>query len=203
MATYNTTAAIDAMLRANSAPVEAEMQAAKNNYDAAVKRLEAQRAAEDAQAYRSFERQKRELPQVMAANGAQGGMVDSAIASMQNNYMNNRNARALQMQDDLADHQLNYDNNMLQLRAKLAAYQQQAAADKAEAQYRRLKGSGGGDDDVSPNIDAANDMATELLEKAKSDAGKLQFDMLRRFGGGNYNSSSRNSVGRTNVYQEV
>jgi len=148
MATYNTTAAIDAMLRANSAPVEAEMQAAKNNYDAAVKRLEAQRAAEDAQAYRSFERQKRELPQIMAANGAQGGMVDSAIASMQNNYMNNRNARALQMQDDLADHQLNYDNNMLQLRAKLAAYQQQAAADKAEAQYRRLKGSGN-DEEVS------------------------------------------------------
>ena len=203
MATYNTTAAIDAMLRANSAPVEAEMQAAQNNYDAAVKRLEAQRAAEDAQAYRSFERQKRELPEVMAANGAQGGMVDSAVASMENNYMNNRNARALQLADNLADQQLNYDNNMLQLRAKLAAYQQQAAADKAEAQYRRLKGSGGGDDDVSPNIDAANDMATEFWKKAKSDAGKLQFDMLRRFGGGNYNSSSHNSVGRTNVYQEV
>jgi len=162
MATYNTTAAIDAMLRANSAPVEAEMQAAKNNYDAAVKRLEAQRAAEDAQAYRSFERQKRELPQIMAANGAQGGMVDSAIASMQNNYMNNRNARALQMQDDLADHQLNYDNNMLQLRAKLAAYQQQAAADKAEAQYRRLKGSGGGAADAAIT-DTKKNMLKQML----------------------------------------
>lgn len=139
MATYNTTAAIDAMLRANSAPVEAEMQAAQNNYDAAVKRLEAQRAAEDAQAYRSFERQKRELPEVMAANGAQGGMVDSAVASMENNYMNNRNARAMQLADNLADQQLNYDNNMLQLRAKLAAYQQQAEADKAELAYLALK----------------------------------------------------------------
>ena len=135
MATYNSTAAIDAILRANSAPVEAEMQAAQNNYDAAVKRLEAQKAAEDAQAYRSFERQKRELPEVMAMNGAQGGMVDSAVASMENNYMNNRNARALQLADNLADQRLNHDNAMLQLRAKLAAYQQQAEADKAELAY--------------------------------------------------------------------
>lgn len=139
MATYNSTAAIDAILRANSAPVEAEMQAAQNNYDAAVKRLEAQKAAEDAQAYRSFERQKRELPEVMAMNGAQGGMVDSAVASMENNYMNNRNARALQLADNLADQQLNHDNAMLQLRAKLAAYQQQAEADKAELAYATAK----------------------------------------------------------------
>ena len=139
MATYNSTAAIDAILRANSVPVEAEMQAAQNNYDAAVKRLEAQKAAEDAQAYRSFERQKRELPEVMAMNGAQGGMVDSAVASMENNYMNNRNARALQLADNLADQQLNHDNAMLQLRAKLAAYQQQALADKAEAAYAAAK----------------------------------------------------------------
>ena len=139
MATYNSTAAIDAILRANTAPVEAEMQAAQNNYDAAVKRLEAQKAAEDAQAYRSFERQKRELPEVMAMNGAQGGMVDSAVASMENNYMNNRNARALQLADNLADQQLNHDNAMLQLRAKLAAYQQEAEADKAELAYATAK----------------------------------------------------------------
>ncbi|MBQ4093791.1 MAG: hypothetical protein IJC61_01980 [Oscillospiraceae bacterium] len=201
MATYNTTAAIDAMLRANSAPVEAEMQAAKNNYDAAVKRLEAQRAAEDAQAYRSFERQKRELPQVMAANGAQGGMVDSAIASMQNNYMNNRNARALQMQDDLAEHQLNYDNNMLQLRAKLAAYQQQAAADKAEAQYRRLKGSGGGDLSDAPVVanGTANETMTNLLKKAKTDEQNARLDLMQNLGrGGYYDMGSMGGAGSYN-----
>lgn len=184
MATYNSTAAIDAILRANTAPVEAEMQAAQNNYDAAVKRLEAQKAAEDAQAYRSFERQKRELPEVMAMNGAQGGMVDSAVASMENNYMNNRNARALQLADNLADQQLNHDNAMLQLRAKLAAYQQQAAAEKAEAQYNAAKGGGGGGDDPADNTPKTQeDIYNSMKDKAKDDAANALANLARSLGG--------------------
>ena len=136
---YQTEAAIEAMLRAQRAPVEAEMQAAENARAAAEARLRQQAEAENAQAYRSFERQKRELPEVMAAHGAQGGMVDSAVASMENNYMNNRNARALQLADNLADQQLEHDNAMLALRAKLSGYEQQAAADRAGAQYKALK----------------------------------------------------------------
>ena len=183
MATYNSTAAIDAILRANTAPVEAEMQAAQNNYDAAVKRLEAQKAAEDAQAYRSFERQKRELPEVMAMNGAQGGMVDSAVASMENNYMNNRNARALQLADNLADQQLNHDNAMLQLRAKLAAYQQQALADKAEAQYNAAKGSGGGNNPADNTPKTQEDIYNSIKDKAKDDAANALDNLVRSLGG--------------------
>ena len=200
MATYNTTAAIDAMLRANSAPVEAEMQAAQNNYEAAIRRLEAQKAAEDAQAYRSFERQKRELPEVMAANGAQGGMVDSAVASMENNYMNNRNARALQLADNLADQQLNYDNNMLSLRAQLAAYQQQAAADKAEAEYKKLYSGGGGggdveDDDANkPKPKTEEEIREMLLNNARNVAANT-LNTLQNNMGGYYTMGSQSGAG--------
>lgn len=136
MATFNTNAAIDSYYEGQKAPINAQMENTTASYEAALDKLNQSKAQADADAYRSYRRQQMEMPGLMRSNGNHGGMVDSAVASLLNKYNSKKAARGIQLQGNIADQTLSYNNNMNELRGKLAQYDQMANADKAELAYR-------------------------------------------------------------------
>jgi len=132
MASYSTTAAIDAYYNGQKAPINAQIETAGNDYQAALARLEQTKKAQDAENYRSYVRQQNEIPGLMRAAGNNGGMVDSAVASLANAYNQARANRAMEFENNRANQDLDYTNRLAQLRAQLAQYDQMANADKAE-----------------------------------------------------------------------
>ena len=131
MASYNNTASIDAYYQGQKAPINAQIETAGNDYQAALARLEQAKKTQDAENYRSYVRQQNELPALMRASGNNGGMVDSAVASLANAYNQARANRSMEFENNRANQDLEYTNRLAELRAKLAQYDQMAAADKA------------------------------------------------------------------------
>lgn len=113
-------------------PVNAQIEQAGNDYQAALDRLKAMKEQADAENYRSYVRQQNELPGLMRASGNNGGMVDSAVASLANAYNQARAKRGLEYEANAASQGLDYNNRLAELRAKLAQYDQMAGADRAE-----------------------------------------------------------------------
>lgn len=144
MASYSSKEAIDAYYEGQKAPVNAEMENTTAAYEEALKRLQQQKEQSDADAYRSYVRQQRELPAIMRAQGNHGGMVDSAVASLLNKYNQGRANRGLQLNAGTSDQTLQYNAQMNNLRAKLAQYEQQAAAAKAELEAQQSAARRGG-----------------------------------------------------------
>ena len=132
MASFNSNAAIEAYYQGQKAPVNAQIETAGNDYQAALARLEQTKKAQDAENYRSYVRQQNELPGLMRASGNNGGMVDSAVASLANAYNQARANRAMEFENNRANQDLDYTNRLAQLRAQLAQYDQEANAAKAE-----------------------------------------------------------------------
>ena len=132
MASFNSNAAIEAYYQGQKAPVNAQIETAGNDYQAALARLEQTKKAQDAENYRSYVRQQNELPGLMRASGNNGGMVDSAVASLANAYNQARANRAMEFENNRADQDLSYTNRLAELRAKLAQYDQEANAAKAD-----------------------------------------------------------------------
>lgn len=132
MPSYTNNASIEAYYRGMKEPVNAQITQAGNDYEAALKRLEQTKATQDAENYRSYVRQQQELPGIMRASGNNGGMVDSAVASLANAYNQARAKRSLEYEGNRADQDLDYNNRLAALRAQLAQYDQMANADKAE-----------------------------------------------------------------------
>lgn len=127
-----TNESIDAYYEGQRKPVEAQMENTTAEYEAALAKLQQQKEAADADAYRSYVRQQHELPGIMRAQGNHGGMVDSAVASLLNKYNQGRADRGVQLNASTGDQTLQYNANMNSLRAKLAQLEQQANAEKAE-----------------------------------------------------------------------
>lgn len=127
-----TNESIDAYYEGQRKPVEAEIENATAAYEAALAKLQQQKEAADADAYRSYVRQQHEMPGILRAQGNHGGMVDSAVASLLNKYNQGRADRGLQLGANTADQTLQYNANVNSLRAKLAQLEQQALAEKAE-----------------------------------------------------------------------
>lgn len=127
-----TNESIDAYYEGQRKPVEAEIENATAAYEAALAKLQQQKEAADADAYRSYVRQQHEMPGILRAQGNHGGMVDSAVASLLNKYNQGRADRGLQLGANTADQTLQYNANVNSLRAKLAQLEQQANAEKAE-----------------------------------------------------------------------
>lgn len=132
MPSYTNNASIEAYYRGMKEPVNAQIEQAGNDYEAALKRLEQTKATQDAENYRSYVRQQQELPGIMRASGNNGGMVDSAVASLANAYNQARAKRSLEYEGNRANQDLDYNNRLAALRAQLAQYDQMANADKAE-----------------------------------------------------------------------
>lgn len=130
MASFNNNASIEAYYNAQKAPVNAQITQAGNDYQAALDRLQKMKEQQDAENYRSYVRQQQELPGLMRASGNNGGMVDSAVASLANAYNQARANRAMEYEGNVAQNDLDYNNQMASLRAQLAQYDQMAAADK-------------------------------------------------------------------------
>ena len=128
---FGSTAAIDAYYQGMKEPVNAQITQANNDYQAALDRLQRMKENDDAQLYRSYVRQQQEIPGLMRASGNNGGMVDSAIASLANQYNRARADRSLNYEADVAGQDLDYNNRIAALRGQLAQYEQQANADKA------------------------------------------------------------------------
>ena len=131
MPSYTNNASIEAYYRGMKEPVNAQIEQAGNDYQAALNRLEQTKATQDAENYRSYVRQQQELPGIMRASGNNGGMVDSAVASLANAYNQARANRSMELEQNRADQDLQYTNRLAELRAKLAQYDQMANADKA------------------------------------------------------------------------
>lgn len=131
MPNYTNNASIEAYYQGMKEPVNAQITQAGNDYEAALKRLEQTKATQDAENYRSYVRQQQELPGIMRASGNNGGMVDSAVASLANAYNQARAKRSLEYEGNRANQDLDYNNRLAALRAQLAQYDQMAAADKA------------------------------------------------------------------------
>mgnify|MGYP003289624038 CR=1 FL=1 len=138
MATYNTEKSINAYYEGMKAPVNAEIDNAKANYDNAIRRLEENKADADAAAYRNLRRQQVEMPGILRANGSNGGMVDSSVASLNNNYLKNKAGRVTALQGNIANETLGYNEKLNNLRAQLTKYEQQANADKYELHNKKL-----------------------------------------------------------------
>lgn len=132
MPSYTNNASIEAYYQGMKEPVNAQIEQAGNDYEAALKRLEQTKATQDAENYRSYVRQQQELPGIMRASGNNGGMVDSAVASLANAYNQARAKRSLEYEGNRANQDLDYNNRLAALRAQLAQYDQMANADKAE-----------------------------------------------------------------------
>ena len=132
MPSYTNNASIEAYYQGMKEPVNAQITQAGNDYEAALKRLEQTKATQDAENYRSYVRQQQELPGIMRASGNNGGMVDSAVASLANAYNQARAKRSLEYEGNRANQDLDYNNRLAALRAQLAQYDQMANADKAE-----------------------------------------------------------------------
>jgi hypothetical protein len=132
MPSYTNNASIEAYYRGMKEPVNAQIEQAGNDYQAALNRLEQTKATQDAENYRSYVRQQQELPGIMRASGNNGGMVDSAVASLANAYNQARAKRSLEYEGNRANQDLDYNNRLAALRAQLAQYDQMANADKAE-----------------------------------------------------------------------
>lgn len=128
---FKNEAAVNEYYAGQKAPVEAELQNAQASYEAAIKRLKEQKAAEDAAAYRSYMRQQIELPGIMRAQGNHGGMVDSAVAGLANKYNQGRANRSVALNTNLANQELQNTQTQNSLRAKLAQLEQEAAAQRA------------------------------------------------------------------------
>lgn len=131
--------AVDAQLAANLAPIRAQMQINRREYDLAKQRLDANRDEALRQAYVESRMQQRNLPQQLARTGYNGGLAESTMAGLANTYMNNRNALELQHADDLADLEFEKYKADMELNAMIAQAQ-------AEAEASRLasRSSGGG-----------------------------------------------------------
>lgn len=136
MPAYTNNKSIDAYYNAMKEPVKAQMSAAGADYKYNTNELKKTKEGQDAQAYRSLQRQLRTLPEEMAASGAQGGMVDSGLAYIKNRYLSGRNDRAMQYNTDYGALTRDYENTMTGLRGQLAQYEQMAKADKAELNYQ-------------------------------------------------------------------
>lgn len=128
---FLTTDAIDSYYRGMKEPVNAEITQAGNDYQAALQRLQQMKEQQDAENYRSYVRQQTEIPGLMRASGNNGGMVDSAVASLANAYNQARAKRSLEYEANRANQDLDYNNRLAELRAKLMQYDQLANADKA------------------------------------------------------------------------
>lgn len=139
MPAYTNNKSIDAYYNAMKEPVKAQMTQVENDYAYNQKQLDKAKRENDAQAYRSLQRQLRTLPEEMSASGAQGGMVDSGLAFIKNRYLQGRNDRDAQLASDKAALQKDYTNTMTGLRGQLSAYEQQAKADRAELEYQNAK----------------------------------------------------------------
>ena len=131
MASFNSNEAINAYYQGMKEPVNAQITQANNDYQAALQRLQQMKEQQDAENYRSYVRQQTELPGIMRASGNNGGMVDSAVASLANAYNQARAKRAMEFEGNVADRDLDYTNKLASLRAELAKYDQMANADKA------------------------------------------------------------------------
>lgn len=131
MPTFLSNEAIDNYYRGMKEPVNAEITQAGSDYQAALNRLQQMKEQQDAENYRSYARQQAELPGLMRASGNNGGMVDSAVASLANAYNQARAKRALEYENNRANQDLDYNNRLAELNAKLTQYDQLAAADKA------------------------------------------------------------------------
>lgn len=123
---------IDQYYNAMKEPVNAQITQAGNDYQAALQRLQAMKEQQDAENYRSYVRQQNELPGLMRASGNNGGMIDSAVASLANAYNQARAKRGLEYEANAASQGLDYNNRLAELRAKLSQYDQMAGADRAE-----------------------------------------------------------------------
>jgi len=159
MASFNSNAAIDAYYQGQKAPVNAQIETAGNDYQAALARLEQNKKTQDAENYRSYVRQQNELPGLMRASGNNGGMVDSAVASLANAYNQARANRAMEFETNKANQDLDYNNRLATLRAQLAQYDQQAAADKANlaAKLASSRARGKKTEDEEPEVTGGNE----------------------------------------------
>ena len=144
MASFNNNASIEAYYQGMKEPVNAQITQANNDYQAALDRLQKMKDTQDAENYRSYVRQQKEIPGIMRASGNNGGMVDSAVASLANAYNQARANRAMEFEGNVANQELDYNNRLAALRAQLAQYDQMANADKANLAAQMAAASSGG-----------------------------------------------------------
>ena len=204
--------AIDSYYKGMKEPVNAEITQAGNDYKAALERLQQMKEQQDAENYRSYVRQQTEIPGLMRASGNNGGMVDSAVASLANAYNQARAKRSLEYEGNRANQDLDYNNRLAELRAKLAQYDQLAAADKAnllaqqEAEaaaaaarsYRggsRSGGSGNGyGEDVTDEWAMRN--TEPVVKKEKEIPSRPSGSIVRDIGGSSVVNSNTNNAKR-------
>lgn len=158
-------AAIDARYEAMRIPVEEQMKQAKEDYLYDRKLLKNAKEGQDAEAWRSYQRQRRTTPDVVSAAGGHGGMVDSAVAFNEAKYQEGRNSRSKQYLADLAARRRDYDRLRSDYQSQLAQYEAQARAEKAEQEYqaalgRNSGGGGGGGGGYSYSNSTSNNYTT-------------------------------------------
>ena len=141
MPSYTSPKAITAYYDALTKPVNAQMNTTKAEYKAQNKALANEKAAADAQAYRSHQRQMRMFPSIASASGAHGGMVQSALGYQNAAYQQGRADRDVQYQQSKDALLRNYNATLDQLRAQAAQYKGLADADKAELEYLKANGT--------------------------------------------------------------
>lgn len=84
----------------------------------------------------------RTLPQNLTAQGLHGGMTETTLGSMHNNYANARNQLETQRQAQQADILNTYQNNMAQLESQRANGTQTALADLTTQLYKLAANNG-------------------------------------------------------------
>lgn len=207
MANFNSNAAIDYYYQGQKEPVNAQITQANNDYQAALDRLEKMKLQEDAQNYRSYVRQQKEIPGLMRASGNNGGMVDSAIASLANQYNNARANRALNYEANVAEQDLNYGNQMASLRAQLAQYDQMANADKANlaAAQARARARAQEESNLRSYRNRNDDEFVEGYETAsgKNDPNYSAIIKAYESGASSYNSNDYINAARNKITPDV
>jgi uncharacterized protein (DUF342 family) len=156
MPDYTSPEAIAAYYAALAEPVNAQIEQTEKDYKTAQKQLAQEKAAADAQAYRSHMRQLRMYPDVASASGSHGGMVGSALAFQNAAYQQGRNDRDVQLARDKNSLLSNYNNTLNQLRAQASQYKGMADAAQAELKYQQGKNAVPTNNNVTGTVAVAN-----------------------------------------------
>ena len=134
-------AAIDALLAGQMAAYNKQLENEKRIYDRSVEKLGAAQDAAMQEAYLASREAQRQLPQALAAQGMHGGLTESSMVDLANNYQNSRNNVATTYADNLADVELDYMGRVSEIEGLIAQAQAEANAARIDAM---LNSYGGG-----------------------------------------------------------
>ena len=138
-----TVEAINALLAGQQEAYNKQLENEKRIYDQSVERLNAARDSAMQEAYLASREAQRQLPQALAARGMHGGLTESSLVDLANNYQRSRNSLSRTYADNLADLELDYAGKVSNIEGLIAQAKAEAEAARIDAMAAQMAYGGG------------------------------------------------------------